>query len=54
MNKYRNLSGDSNICCYEIGPDYIVVEFKDDSMYVYTYKSAEVSCRKNENFSSTR
>lgn len=40
MNKYRNLGRDSNICCYEIGPDYIAVEFNDGSMYVYTYRSA--------------
>ena len=30
----------SNINAYDYGDDFIVVEFKDDSKYKYTYASA--------------
>jgi uncharacterized protein YodC (DUF2158 family) len=40
MNTYKNLSGNSGIVKYESGPDYIKVQFYDDSLYVYTDASA--------------
>lgn len=39
MERYRNLSGDSNVANYEIGIDYIKVEFKDGSLYLYNHSS---------------
>lgn len=29
MERYRNLGGDSGVLSYEIGPDYLIVEFSD-------------------------
>jgi len=40
MQNYANLGGDSNISKYEIGSDFIRVEFKDSSVYKYTNNSA--------------
>lgn len=45
MVNYKNLSGQSNVSRYEIGPDFIIVEFatvgKDgNNTYKYTYASA--------------
>jgi len=40
MQTYRNLSGVSGVAAYEIGSDYIKVEFKDGMTYVYTHRSA--------------
>jgi uncharacterized protein YodC (DUF2158 family) len=40
MNIYKNLGGNSGIVKYESGPDYIKVQFYDDSLYVYTDASA--------------
>lgn len=40
MERYLNLGGDSNVTGYEIGPDFIRVQFGDGSIYLYTYKSA--------------
>ncbi|MBI5358207.1 hypothetical protein HZB69_01085 [Candidatus Amesbacteria bacterium] len=40
MNRYLNLGGDSNISAYELGSDYIKVQFNDGSVYLYTYSSA--------------
>ncbi len=40
MQSYANLGGDSNISRYEIGLDFIRVEFKDFSVYKYTNNSA--------------
>ena len=39
METYKNLSGDSSINAYEIGPDSIKVEFLDGTTYLYTYES---------------
>jgi len=39
MEQYRNLGGDSGVTGYEIGSDFIKVNFKDDSLYLYTYES---------------
>ena len=40
MERYANLGGDSGVHGYEIGDDYIRVQFSDGSIYLYTYSSA--------------
>lgn len=40
MERYKNLSGDSGVVAYELGPDFIKVEFGDGVIYLYTYQSA--------------
>lgn len=40
MQNYANLGGNSNVSRYEIGSDFIRVEFKDSSIYKYTNISA--------------
>ena len=40
MERYRDIGRNSNIYSYEIGSDYINVQFKDGSIYKYTYSSA--------------
>ncbi|MFC1644941.1 hypothetical protein ACFL08_02870 [Patescibacteria group bacterium] len=45
MEKYKNLGGDSNVITYEIGDDFIDVEFNPSPVfrytnYRYTYGSA--------------
>lgn len=40
MERYKNLSGDSNISEYEIGGDYIKAKFIDSSVYLYNNLSA--------------
>lgn len=41
MKMYKNLGGNSNIKCYEIGDDYIaVIFFGTPKIYRYTYASA--------------
>lgn len=35
MERYKNLSGESGVAAYEIGDDYIRVEFKDGATYLY-------------------
>ena len=40
MEKYRNLGGNSNVSFYEIGTDYIDVQFYGSGVYRYSYKSA--------------
>lgn len=40
MIEYKNLSRKSGVLRYEIGSDFIIVEFKDYSKYKYTYQSA--------------
>jgi hypothetical protein len=39
METYRNLGGDSGISGYEIGEDYIIVQFSS-GQYKYTYSTA--------------
>lgn len=45
MEPYRDLGGDSGVVAYEIGNDYIKVQFKDGQwrLYTYTYQSAGTS-----------
>lgn len=40
MPRYKNTSGDSGICSYEIGVDFIDVQFTDGFTYRYSYSSA--------------
>jgi hypothetical protein len=37
MRPYRNLSGDSGVVAYEIGRDFIDIEFRDGKRYRYNY-----------------
>jgi hypothetical protein len=39
MERYKNLSGDSNVIAYEIGQGSITVQFGDGSIYLYTIQS---------------
>ena len=40
MVRYKNLEGHSGVTAYEAGPDSISVQFTDERVYLYTYKSA--------------
>jgi hypothetical protein len=40
MERYRNIDGDSGVIAYELGTDYIRVQFSDNSVYLYTDASA--------------
>ena len=40
VEKYKNLSLDSSVYAYEIGMNYIDVQFYDGSIYRYSYRSA--------------
>lgn len=40
MERYKNLGGDSGVVAYEIGSDFIRVQFSDGEIYLYTYASA--------------
>lgn len=37
MERYKNLSGSSGVVEYEIGPDFIRVQFSDRAVYLYNY-----------------
>lgn len=39
MERYRDIDGDSGVTGYEIGPDFIRVEFRHAKVYLYTYAS---------------
>lgn len=43
MERYANLGGDSGVVGYEIGNDFIRVQFSDGSIYLYTYASADAN-----------
>jgi len=36
--RYRNRGGESGITRYAIGNDFIAVQFRDDTVYVYDYE----------------
>ncbi len=36
MDRYRNLSGSSNVFAYEISDDRVTVQFNDGSTYLYS------------------
>jgi len=38
MERYKNLGGNSGVSAYEIGDDYIKVEFSGSSLYLYNYQ----------------
>ncbi len=40
MLLYQNQNGTSGVYAYEIGPDYINVQFSTGAIYAYTYQSA--------------
>lgn len=37
MERYRDWDNDSGVISYEIGSDYITVEFKKGRFHIYTY-----------------
>ena len=39
MQRYRDVAGESGIAAYEIGRNYIRVQFKEGGTYRYTYRS---------------
>jgi hypothetical protein len=43
MDRYKNLGGDSGVIAYEIGIDFIKVQFSDGSIYLYNYQSTGAS-----------
>ena len=40
MTAYKNAGGNSGVAAYEIGPDYIKVQFTTGKIYTYSYASA--------------
>ena len=40
MERYKNLGGQSGVYAFEIGSDYIKVQFNDGATYLYNYSSA--------------
>jgi hypothetical protein len=40
MQRYRNLSGASGVRFFEIGLNYIIVQFSEGATYTYSYNSA--------------
>lgn len=39
MQPYKNAAENSGVIAYQIGDDFIIVEFQDGSTYLYNYKS---------------
>ena len=40
MERYGNLHGNSGITAYEVGPDFIRIQFTSGWIYLYNYDSA--------------
>lgn len=40
MERYRDINGDSGVFAYDAGADFIRVQFRDGSVYLYTEASA--------------
>lgn len=40
MERYRNTSGNSGVYSYEIGNEYIIVQFSSGQTYRYSYNKA--------------
>jgi len=40
MESYKNLGRNANVIAYEVGSDWIKVQFRDGSIYTYIYQSA--------------
>ena len=47
MERYQNLSGNSDVRYFEVGPDSITVQYKDKSVYIYNNASAGAEHIKN-------
>jgi len=47
MERYQDLSGKSDVCYFEVGPDSITVQYKDKSVYIYNNASAGAEHIKN-------
>ncbi len=43
MQRYSNYSGNSGVTGYEIGSNFIDIQFQDGAVYRYTYNSAGAS-----------
>lgn len=54
MKRYQNLSGNSGVVEYELGPSHIKVRFTDGTLYLYTNSSAGFRQVQLESFSSSR
>lgn len=39
MKPYKNLSGNSGVLAYEVGPDYIKIKFRGGAVYLYNYSA---------------
>lgn len=39
MPRYKNLNGNSGVSAYEIEDDFIIVQFSDDTIHLYSDKS---------------
>ncbi len=37
MHRYKDLNGNSGVTAYDLGTDYIDVEFRDGKLYRYTH-----------------
>jgi hypothetical protein len=40
MTRYKDIDGDSGVAAYEVGADYIRVQFSTGHIYRWTYASA--------------
>jgi len=40
MQQYEGVKRDTGVIAYRIGDDHIAVQFRDGSLYLYTYLSA--------------
>jgi hypothetical protein len=49
MERYRDWDNDSGIVAYEIGGDYIIVEFRSGKHRVYTYTHTSTGSANVEN-----
>ena len=47
MERYQNLSGNSDVRYFEIGADSITIQYKDKSVYIYNNASAGAEHIKN-------
>lgn len=41
LKRYSDIDRDSGVIAYENGTDFIRVQFSDNSIYLYTYRSAD-------------
>jgi hypothetical protein len=43
MEIYRNISGNSGVVAFEIGANYVRVQFRHGTPYLYTYHTAGIA-----------